>query len=50
MAEMKLAVEIKDLPEFKSWIARTKKVMRRRAWINGQRARKARKRVNGSIL
>ena len=50
MAEMKLTVEIKDLPEFKAWIARTKKVMRRRAWINGQRARKARKRGNGSIL
>ncbi len=44
MAEMKVTVEIKDWPEFKAGISRLKKVMRRRAWINGQRARKARKR------
>lgn len=44
MAEMKVKVEITDWPEFKEKIARIKKVMRRRDWINGQRARKARKR------
>ena len=44
MAEMKVKVEITDWTEFKEKIARIKKVMRRRAWINGQRARKARKR------
>lgn len=43
MAKMKVAVEITDWPEFKEKIARIKKVMRRRAWINSQRARKARK-------
>ena len=35
MAEMKVTVEIKDWPEFKAGISRLKKVMRRRAWING---------------
>ena len=44
MAEMKVKVEITDWPEFKDKIASIKKVMGRRAGINGQRAGKARKR------
>ncbi|MDE6435682.1 MAG: hypothetical protein K2L07_15820 [Lachnospiraceae bacterium] len=44
MANMKITVEIRDLPELKAWGTRLKKVMRRNAWINGQKAGKERKR------
>ena len=43
MAEMTITVKIEDLPEFKARLARIKKIMRRRAWVNGQRTGKARK-------
>ena len=43
MAEMTITVRIEDLPEFKARLARIKKIMRRRAWVNGQRTGKARK-------
>lgn len=44
MAEMTITVKIEDLPEFKARLARIKKIMRRHAWVNGQRTGKARKR------
>lgn len=44
MAEMTITVKIEDLPEFKARLARIKKIMRRRAWVNGHRTGKARKR------
>ena len=43
MAEMTITVKIEDLPEFKARLARIKKIMRRRAWVNGHRTGKARK-------
>lgn len=43
MADMTITVKIEDLPEFKARLARIKKIMRRRAWVNGQRTGKARK-------
>lgn len=43
MAEMTITVKIEDLPEFKAGLARIKKIMRRRAWVNGHRTGKARK-------
>ncbi|MDU6921856.1 MAG: hypothetical protein ACLT4A_09145 [Anaerobutyricum soehngenii] len=43
MAEMTITVRIEDLPEFKARLARIKKIMRRRAWVNGHRTGKARK-------
>lgn len=43
MAEMTITVKIEDLPEFKARLARIKKIMRRRAWVNGQRTGKVRK-------
>ena len=44
MADMTITVKIEDLPEFKARLARIKKIMRRRAWVNGHRTGKARKR------
>ena len=38
MAEMTITVKIEDLPEFKARLARIKKIMRRRAWVNGHRS------------
>lgn len=43
MADMTITVKIEDLPEFKARLARIKKIMRRRAWVNGHRTGKARK-------
>lgn len=43
MADMTITVKIEDLPEFKARFARIKKIMRRRAWVNGHRTGKARK-------
>lgn len=43
MADMTITVKIEDLPEFKAGLARIKKIMRRRAWVNGRRTGKARK-------
>lgn len=37
MADMTITVKIEDLPEFKARLARIKKIMRRRAWVNGHR-------------
>ena len=45
MAKMTVTVRIKDLPEFKARIARIKKIIRRRAWVNGHRTGKERKRT-----
>ena len=42
MADMTITVKIEDLPEFKARLARIKKIMRRRAWVNGHRTGKAR--------
>lgn len=44
-SEMTITVKIEDLPEFKARLARIKKIMRRRAWVNGHRTGKARKRT-----
>lgn len=41
--DMTITVKIEDLPEFKARLARIKKIMRRRAWVNGHRTGKARK-------
>lgn len=38
MADMTITVKIEDLPEFKARLARIKKIMRRRAWVNGHRS------------
>lgn len=43
--EIRHTVKIEDLPEFKARLARIKKIMRRRAWVNGHRTGKARKRT-----
>ena len=43
MAEMTITVKIEDLPEFKAGLARIKKIMRRRAWINRHSTGKASK-------
>lgn len=45
MAEMTVTVKIEDLPGFKARLARIKKIMRRRAWVNGHRTGKERKRT-----
>ena len=41
MAEMTITVRIEDLPEFKARLARIKKIMRRRAWVNGHSERES---------
>lgn len=42
MAEIKISVL--DMPRVKRLLAHYKKITRRRAWVNGQRTGKARKR------
>ena len=44
MAELKVEVKVLDMPEVKAILAHYKKISRRRAWVNGQRIGKARKR------
>lgn len=44
MAEMKIEVRVLDMPEVKGILAHYKKIARRRAWVNGQRTGKARRR------
>ncbi len=45
MEEMTVTVRIEDLPGFKAGLARIKKIMRRRAWVNKHRTGKERKRT-----
>lgn len=43
MAELKVEVKVLDMPEVKAILAHYKKISRRRAWANGQRTGKVRK-------